>query len=75
MARRLARASSPLRFSGLFTRVEIAPLEEAIDGHNAATLRIGIPEHREPRDAFGPGVDRLAATLWPRRTNAVSDPT
>ena len=40
-----------------------APLEEAIDRHDAASLSISVPEHGEPRDALGLGVDGPLAAL------------
>src|SRR5580704_10356348 len=47
-----------------------APLEEAVDRHDAAPLGIGITEHRKPCDALSLCVDgpaptpRVLAPMW-----------
>ena len=40
-----------------------APLEETIDGHDAAALGISRAEGRELRHGFGARVDRLASAV------------
>jgi hypothetical protein len=49
---------------GLLAALGRLPFEETIDGHDAASEPIGIPEAGPVGNGLGLGIDRLPSTVW-----------